>query len=138
MKIFVDTDILIDVALDRVPHAASAGMLLDSLEKNVAAGFMAWHSAANFDYLVAPKRGKRDTRLFLLELTEFIEIAPSSTEILRQAVKLNLRDFEDSMQVAAALACGADVIATRNIRDYTKAPIEAAAPTSVLKMIENP
>ena len=136
MKIFLDTDILIDVALDRVPHAAPAGTLLDRLEKNDAAGFMAWHSAANFYYLVSPKRGKRDTRLFLLELTEFIEIAPSSTEILRQAVILNLPDFEDSMQVSAAIACGADVIATRNIRDYTKAPIEAATPASVLKLME--
>ena len=134
MKIFIDTDVLVDVALDRAPHAATAGTLLDRLERNEAAGFMAWHSASNLYYLVSPKRGKRDTRIFLLELTEFIEIAPSSTESLRQAARLDLRDFEDAMQVAAAMACGADVIATRNVRDYTKAPIGAATPASVLGM----
>jgi len=33
-----------------------------------------------------------------------------------------MKDFEDAMQVAAALACGAEVIATRNMRDYAQAP----------------
>ena len=54
---------------------------------------------------------------------------------MRQAARLELRDFEDAMQVAAAMACGADVIATRNVRDYVKAPIDAMTPTSVLKSL---
>ena len=137
MTVFVDTDVLVDVALDRAPHAAAAGKLLDRLERNEAAGFMAWHSASNLYYLVAPKRGKNDTRRFLLELTEFIEIAPSSTESLRQAARLDLSDFEDAMQVAAAIACGADVVATRNVRDYSRAPIDAATPASVLKLFSS-
>ncbi len=135
MKILVDTDVLIEVALDRAPHAGAAGKLLDHLEQNLATGFVAWHSASNFYYLVSPKRGKRDTRSFLLELTEFVEVAPSSTESLRQAARLDLRDFEDAMQVAAAIACGADVIATRNVRDYAKAPIDAVTPTLLLKTL---
>jgi predicted nucleic acid-binding protein len=135
VKILIDTDILIDVALNRAPHANRAGRLLDCLERNDASGFMAWHSASNFYYLVSPKRGKQDTRSFLLELTDFVEIASCSTESLRQAARLDLKDFEDAMQVAAALACGADVIATRNVRDYVKSPIEAATPGSILKSL---
>jgi predicted nucleic acid-binding protein len=135
VKIFLDTDVLIDVALDRAPHSAAAGSLLDRLEGKVARGFMAWHSASNFYHLVSPKRGKEDARSFLLELTEFIEIAPSTTESLRQAARLELRDFEDAMQVAAAMACDADVIATRNVRDFARAPIEAVSPAALLGML---
>jgi hypothetical protein len=39
------------------------------------------------------------------------------------------------MQVAAAMACGADLIASRNHKDYAGAPIRAAAPEEVLKIL---
>jgi predicted nucleic acid-binding protein len=85
--------------------------------------------------LVAPKRGNAVARAFLLDLAQFVEIAPTTAESLRQAGRLTLRDFADAMQVAAAMACGADLIATRNHRDYAGAPIRAAAPGEVLRIL---
>lgn len=135
MNVLLDTDILIDLALDRRPHSEAAGLLLDILQTRRAAGFLAWHSASNFYYLVAPKRGKVDSRAFLLELARFIEIAPTTTESLRQAGRLELPDFEDAMQVAAGIACGADVIATRNLRDYAGSPIKPVAPSDLIESL---
>ena len=135
MKVLIDMDILVDLALGRKPHDESAGGLLDAIERGRVSGFLAWHSASNFYYVVAPKRGKDTARAFLLDLAQFIEIAPTTTESLRQAGRLRLRDFEDAMQVAAAMACGADLIATRNHRDYLGAPIRVAAPGEILKMV---
>ena len=135
MKILLDTDVLIDLALDRRPHAEAAGLLLDLLQKRRAAGFLAWHSASNFHYLVAPKRGKAASRDFLLELAQFIEVAPTTTESLRQAGRLEMPDFEDAMQVAAGIACGADVIATRNVRDYAGSPIKPSRPSALIESL---
>jgi predicted nucleic acid-binding protein len=135
VNVLIDTDVLIDLALGRKPHDAPAAHPVDALEQRRAAGFLAWHSASNFYYLVAPKRGNDTARAFLLDLARFVEIAPTTTESLRQAGRLKLRDFEDAMQVAAAMACGVDLIATRNRRDYASAPIRAAAPGEVLKIL---
>jgi len=99
-----------------------------------ASGFLAWHNASNFYYLVASKRGNDVAKTFLLDLAQFVEIAPPTTESLRQAGRLKLRDFEDAM-VAAAMACGADLIETRNHKDYAGAPIRATAPGEVLKIL---
>lgn len=132
MTLLIDTDILIDVALARAPHAAEAGALLDALERRQADGFVAWHSVSNFHYLVAPKRGRSATKTFLLELTRFIQVAPTTTESLRYAAELTLADFEDALQVAAAVACGAAAIATRNVRDYARSPVRAATPRTLL------
>ena len=135
MSLLVDTDILIDFALDRRPHAAAAGELLDALERRQATGFIAWHSVANFHYLVVSKQGASATRAFLLDLLRFIQVAPTSTESVRYAASLPMRDrdFEDALQVAAAVACGANTIATRNVRDYARAPVKAMTPTILLK-----
>lgn len=74
-------------------------------------------------------------RGFLDDLFRFIQIAPVSTIDMQRALSLNMKDFEDAMQAAAALACGADVIATRNLRDYTMSPIKAKLPKDILRLI---
>jgi len=132
VRILVDTDVLLDVALDRAPHVEAGAALLDYLEQHPGAGFMAWHTVSNFYYLAVSRHGRDETRDFLLELSEFIDVAATDTESLRVAGRLQMRDFEDAMQVAAAQACSADIIATRNIRDFRASPVKALTPKRVL------
>ena len=134
--ILLDTDVLIDVALDRPPHARAAGELLTYLELRPRMAFLAWHSLSNFHYLVSPSRGKDDARAFLLDLTRFITVAPTDTEAFRYAVSLPVSDFEDALQIAAANACGAIRIATRNVRHYRNSPIPARRPADLLKELK--
>lgn len=133
MILLVDTDILIDIALDRRPHAAPAGDLVDALERRQATGFIAWHSVANFHDLVVSHTGVSATKAFLLDLLRFVQVAPTSTESVRYAAGLPMRDFEDALQAAAAIACGANRIATRNVRDYARSPVKATTPAMLLK-----
>ena len=43
-----------------------------------------------------------------------------------------MTDFEDALQVAAAHACGAQHIVTRNAKDYERSPIRAISPQEAL------
>ena len=126
--ILLDTDVLIDVALDRRPYANFASELLDRIEHGAESACIAWHSVSNLYYIVAPARGGVSTRDFIVELTRFVGVAITDTEALRYAAALPMADFEDAMQVAAARACGARHIVTRNVRDYERAPIRAVDP----------
>ncbi|MCY3952542.1 MAG: PIN domain-containing protein [bacterium] len=128
----LDTDVLIDVALDRHPHADSSSELLDRLEQGRQRAFIAWHSISNFYYIVAPSAGGADARDFIAELSDFVQVAVTDTESLRYAVGLPMADFEDAMQVAAARACGAQRIVTRNVKDYRNSPIRAITPAEAL------
>ena len=60
-------------------------------------------------------------------------VAATSTEALRYAADLPMADLEDARQVAAARACGARYIVTRNVRDYARAPIPAVKPRTTLR-----
>lgn len=133
MIVLVDTDVLIDMALDRSPYSEPASALLEALERRLGKGFVAWHSLSNFYYLVSPTKGTYQARDYLKDLMAFTDIAPTVTESFFTACRLPLKDFEDAMQVAAALACGADVIATRNVRDYAHAPVRALMPSAIVK-----
>ena len=131
----LDTDILIDVALDRRPYSESASRLLDRIERGREDAVIAWHTVSNFYYLVSSSRGDTDTRDFIVDLTRFVAIASTDTESVRYAASLSMGDFEDAMQVAAARACGAGHIVTRNLRDYVQSPIPAVSPQDALTLL---
>ncbi len=130
--ILLDTDVLIDIALDRCPHSGPASELLDRVERGTETAYVAWHTVSNFYYLVAPSRGDTNAREFIVELTRFVEVASTDTEALHYAAELPMSDFEDAMQVAAARSCGARYIVTRNVKDFTRSPIPALTPQEAL------
>ena len=130
--ILLDTDVLVDIALDRHPHSEPASELLDRIEHGAEAAYIAWHSVSNLYCVIAPALGGVSARDFIAELTRFVAVATTDTEGIRYAAELPMADFEDAMQVAAARACGARHIVTRNVRDYARSPIRAVDPQQAL------
>ena len=133
--ILIDTDVLIDVALDRQPFSDAASELLDRLQTGPRRAFVAWHTVSNFYYLVAPAEGGLDARAFITELIRFVAVADCGTNAVAHAVQLEMEDFEDAMQVAAARACGARFVVTRNVRGFKRSPIPAITPAEALEAL---
>ena len=125
-------DVLMDIALDRRPHSGPASDLLNRVEHGAEGANIAWHSVSNLYYIVASARGGVNARDFIVELTSFVSVATTDTEAIRYAAGLPMEDLEDAMQVAAARACGARHIVTRNVRDYQRSPIRAIDPQEAL------
>ena len=130
--ILLDTDVLLDVALDRRPHVEASGALLAFLEERRRMASVAWHTLSNFYYLVSPTRGREDAREFLVDLTRFVLIAPTDVRAFHDAVPLPLADFEDALLVAAARASGASDIVTRNVERLAESPVPARTPAEIL------
>ena len=130
MRLFIDTDILLDLLLNRRPHAQASGRVMDWAEENPGMAAVSWHGLANLHYL--SKNGAED---FIEDLIGFAEIPQTGSEHMRQALDLRFKDLEDAMQVAAALLFNAQVIVTRNTRDFKASPIKAVTPEAALKAI---
>ncbi len=133
--ILIDTDVLIDVALDRQPFSDPASELIDRLQTGPKRAFVAWHTLSNFYYLVTPRRSGADARAFITELIRFVAVAECGTDAIAYAARLGMTDFEDAMQVSAARACGASYVVTRNARDFKHSPIPALTPVEALESL---
>lgn len=132
MKVLLDTDVIIDVALDRLPHAEFSANIIDLAESFKIKAYLAWHSISNFYYLVSGASGDKKARLFIKELLQFTAIAETTTSDAIYALDAHLKDFEDAMQLAAAKKCSAEYIITRNIKHYKTSMIPALTPQQFL------
>ena len=130
--ILIDTDVLLDVALGRDPHAPTSRAFLNRAQAGPEEACLAWHTVSNFHYVVSGKQSDAEARAFILGLMDWVEIAPTNADSVRYAASLPMSDFEDALQVAAARACDARQIVTRNLRDYEGSPIQAVSPRDAL------
>ncbi|RMF60243.1 MAG: PIN domain-containing protein [Calditrichaeota bacterium] len=128
MNLLIDTDVLIDVALNRAPYARHSSRILDAAQQRRFEAFIAWHSIANFYYLVSSPKSNKAAKEFIRELLTFVNIAPTRTEDAVYALNLPISDFEDALQIAAAKVSGARLIITRNVKHFKKSPIPALTP----------
>ncbi len=136
MIVLLDTDVLIDVALNREPFSEFSSIVLDSAEQRLLQAFIAWHSISNFYYITSSIIPEADSKVFMKELLQFVQVAPTTTKDALYATALNLKDFEDALQIAAAKACDAEFIITRNIKHYKNCPIEVKTPKEFCTLIK--
>ena len=130
--ILIDTDVLVDVALDQQPFAEDSARVLDLVELGYERACIAWHSISSLYYLVSSRHKGFSILDFIVDLIQIVEVAKTDTEGVRYAASLPMSDFEDALQVAAARACGATLIVTRNLRDYKRSPIPAISPADAV------
>ncbi|MCL4488973.1 MAG: PIN domain-containing protein [Chloroflexi bacterium] len=128
MKVLLDTDILLDVALSRRDFFEASAGVLDWAEAEPGQAAIAWHSLSNLAYLVRP-----DVRPFIRELLQFVEVAAVNTDTARLAVEMPLGDLEDALQVASAVTFGASFLITHNLAHYRRSPIPAVSPKQFLE-----
>jgi predicted nucleic acid-binding protein len=131
VKILIDTDILLDVALRRSEFYAHSAAVLSWAEANPGQAAMAWHSLSNLAYMIKP-----DARTLIADLLDFVEVAPVSTSDMLVVVGLPMKNLEDAMQVAAALSFGARHLVTRNLPDHRRSVVPALAPQAFLALVE--
>ena len=127
MRIFFDTNILLDVALRRAPYFENSHAILsDAIENHTC--FMSWHTVSNLAYILAKLETKEDALTFIQEITKVCTIAPVEHKDLAVALQHDSGDLEDAMQIASALAVQAETIVTRDPRGFSKSPITLVNP----------
>lgn len=133
MRLLLDANIFLDLPQDRVGSPASR--VLVSLLGHHHQGFAAWHTLSVVYYVARRVTGKRSSALELVrDILQCCEVAPVGHVDALRANSLNMADFEDALQVAAAQASLADCIVTRDSKDYAGSPIPALTPEQFLRM----
>ena len=131
MRLLLDINILLDVAFQRPGEPASARLI--GLCGRRHEGWLAWHSVATLAYLIERQQSAPAAREFIRGLLIWADVASTSRADAVAALDWPMPDFEDALQAAAAVACGAQAIVTRNERDFKGSPVPAMTPEAFLR-----
>lgn len=123
MKILVDTNIVLDVLLDREPFAEEGTELFDLIETGRVQGFIAATTITNIFYILRKILGRDAAMEAVRRLLLGFELCAVDRQVIEWAVNKDLKDFEDGVQVACAVISSLDAIVTRDTSDFMDASL---------------
>ena len=133
-RVFVDTDLLLDVALARQPILEMSRMVLALLENNIAIGFVSSNCIANIYYILRKAGGDEKARTFISKIMEYLTVISIEHSDVVAALKSGFSDFEDGLQHFSAMRNQCGCIVTRNNDDYKNSKIAVYSPRDFLSL----
>ncbi len=131
-RVLVDINILLDVFQRREPFYEKSAGLLALIETGQIQGYIAAHGITTLFYLIQKDKSPAEARATITNLLQFIKIAPLDQSTIEQALNLDYRDYEDAVQMIAAVQCKADCLITRNVKDYQPVLLPVLQPVDFL------
>jgi predicted nucleic acid-binding protein len=136
VKVFIDTDVCIDLLANRKPFNAVAEQLFSLADKNKIKACVSSLSFANIDYVLRSQYSGTHSRQIIAKFKTLVTVLPVDSKTIDLAIASDFNDFEDAIQYYTAMEDGITVLITRNLKDYKKANIKVIAPEAFLSKIE--
>ncbi|MEG4627306.1 PIN domain-containing protein [Microcoleus sp. w1-18aA5] len=139
MKILIDTNIIVDVALEREPFFAESDRILTFVEEAQIQGYISASTFSDLYYIIRRDRGRDWTLDFLRQLATFCQVATVDNSVISMALTCKFKDFEDAIQYSTAVINLIDAIVTRNPRDFPVNTPRIVTPNQlILELTDSP
>ncbi|TDB64122.1 type II toxin-antitoxin system VapC family toxin [Arundinibacter roseus] len=133
--VFVDTDVIVDFLIDRVPFSQKSAEVFVLAEKEEIVIYVSSLCYSNIFYILRKLAGLKKAMELLQKLESLTEILPVGKIIIRQALAERFEDFEDGIQNFTALQEPLiRKIITRNVKDFKKSELSIVTPDEYISM----
>jgi predicted nucleic acid-binding protein len=122
-RVFVDSDVILDLLLAREPHAASATQLFALFQDGKLEGFISPVILSNLFYILRQGMPAMEARATLRKLRLLLRVLAVDEETIDRALASSFSDFEDAIQYYTAVAHEMSALVTRNKKHYRDAKI---------------
>ncbi len=128
-KIFVDTNIIVDLIADRRPFSKFAIEIFSKAQDKKLKLYTSSHSIATTHYLLKNYIEEKELRNVLYNLLDYIQVIPVDLDVIKKGLKSKHKDFEDAIQMLCAYSIEKmDCIVTRNSKDFRDCEIPVLSP----------
>lgn len=134
MKVLLDTNIIVDDALEREPFWEASEQVLLLVEQRQVEGYVSASSFGDLYYIIRRGRGRDWTLNYLRRLITFCQVATVDQTAINMALTANFRDFEDAIQYSCAVVNQLDAIVTRNPQDFPVTTPRIMTPEQLIKL----
>lgn len=137
-RILVDLNVVLDVLLDRAPHAEAAAAVWALVETGQVEGLLSAHCVTTLHSLATRSRGREFGDRCVSDVLSVFGVAPVDGAVLAGAMALGWADFEDAVCAASARAAGCNLITTRDPRGFKGSPCPALTPVETVAALRAP
>ncbi|MBD2104323.1 type II toxin-antitoxin system VapC family toxin [Leptolyngbya sp. FACHB-261] len=137
MRILLDTNIVIDLALQRQPYVEESDQIFSLIEQGLIEGYVSASTLSDLYYIIRKQQGHGWTLKFLKRLTSICSIATVDQAIIAMALNIDFRDFEDAIQYSCAVLNQLDAIVTRNQQDFVSSTLRILTPATLIEELAN-
>lgn len=135
MRILIDTNVILDIALERQPFVEQAIRLLEMAQQADLTVYVTATTITDLYYITRKANGRTIAHDFIVDLLRIVEIADVDGSIIREALHSEIDDFEDAIQESAAKKQAIQVFVTRNEADFVNSVLQVYDPGSFLKSL---
>jgi predicted nucleic acid-binding protein len=135
LKVLFDTNVILDVLLERQPYMVSATKLMAAAETSQISGYLGATTVTTIFYLYAKTSSSREAKKALGQLLQIFNVAPVNHTILQAALTSDFKDYEDAVLHEAGVRAGIDCIVTRNAKDFSKARVAVYEPDDLVTIL---
>lgn len=136
MKVLFDTNVVLDVLLDRKPFSKFAISLFGCSEQGTIKGYLCATIITTIHYLATKVVGSKQAKMEIQKLLQLFAIAPVQKSVIDQALSSDFDDFEDGVLNAAAEIAGIEAIVTRNIKDFGRSKLHVYEPSELAGILK--
>ena len=134
-KLFVDTDVILDLLAQRLPHFHFSAVLFTFAEMKKLELFTTPMIFANTFYILRKQLGNEEAKNALRKLRVLVHIVDSSEAVVDKALNSDFADFEDAIQYFSAKKINANYIVTNNGKDFDFSKISIVTPFQLLNFV---
>lgn len=120
LKVFFDTNVLIDVLAERQPFYEDSAELWSLSERKRIAGLVSAITFTNIFYIVRRLTDLKTARRSLTLLQSSFATVACDARIINQAMTSRFTSFEDAVQYYSAIEAAADCLVSRNVSHFPK------------------
>ena len=117
-KVYVDSDILLDVFLQRDPFYSPASELLSLADLKLINAISTPLVFSNLFYILRKYTSKNIAMKTLRSIENFVDVISVNGKSVSLALDSKFTDFEDALQYFSCVEAKSDYIVTRNNKDY--------------------
>ena len=137
IRVLFDINVLLDVLQKKEPFYQISAQALSLSESGTVDGFISAHSVTTLMYLLTKDKSPEFAKVILTSLLQFLKVVKVDQSTIEQSLNLSFKDYEDAVQVIAALQSNLDFVVTRNPRDFPLSPVPVLQPVELLKIIQS-
>lgn len=132
MNILVDTNVLLDVFLERDPFFETSSQIVGLVEQGEIEGWICGTTVTTIFYLLAKALSRVQAENNIRKLLKIFHVSNINRVVLEDALTSGFKDYEDGVLYQSAVHANLEAIVTRNTKDFKESDLPVYSPAEFL------